>query len=57
MVTITKCLNCFMAEITLNGIYFNELGASPIQAFIRLSEQVEFEFGQVVSMGIENHAD
>jgi hypothetical protein len=52
MVEITKCINCFMAEITVDGIYFNELGASPIQAFIRLSEAVEFEFGRVIGLGM-----
>jgi hypothetical protein len=56
MAEITKCTGCYMAEITVNGIYFNELGASPIQAFIRLSEAVEFEFGQIISFGM-HHAN
>jgi hypothetical protein len=52
MVEISKYFNAYLAEVTVNGIYFSETAASPIAAFLAISSQVEFEFGRVVSLGI-----
>jgi hypothetical protein len=52
MVEISKYFNAYLAEVTVNGIYFSETAASPIAAFLAISEAVEFEFGRVVSLGI-----
>jgi hypothetical protein len=53
MVTITKLITFFEAEITINGIYFSEIASTPIAAFLAVSSQVEFEFGRIISLGIE----
>jgi hypothetical protein len=54
MVTITKCYNAYLAETTVDGIYFSETAASPVAAFLAVSSQVEFEFGYIISLGIEH---
>jgi hypothetical protein len=53
MVKITKLYSAFEAEITINGISFTATRATPIDAFLAVSQDVEFEFGRVIGLGIE----
>jgi hypothetical protein len=52
MVKISKCCSAFEAEITINGIYFTATRATPIDAFLAVSQDVEFEFGRIISLGM-----
>jgi hypothetical protein len=53
LVKISKLYSAFEAEITINGIYFAATRATPIDAFLAVSQDVEFEFGRIISLGIE----
>lgn len=54
MVKITKMVTLFEAEVEIAGITFTAFGSSPVEAFLAVSREVEFEFGRIVSLGIEH---
>ena len=52
MVKINKLVTLYEAEVELAGITFTALGSSPIEAFLAVSREVEFEFGRIISLGM-----